>query len=115
MVAVRAAGQGLPTFGRDKDESVRLIDGLEARDAMIPSRSGNHRWLGHELVTLFLAGHETTSNALAWTLYLLARNPEALAKLEAEVARVVGDRSCSTAGWTWCARDRRFGVARASP
>jgi cytochrome P450 len=38
-----------------------------------------------EAMTLFLAGHETTANALSWTLYLLARNPEARAKLEAEV------------------------------
>jgi cytochrome P450 len=38
-----------------------------------------------ESMTLFLAGHETTANALAWTLMLLARNPEARAKVEAEV------------------------------
>lgn len=38
-----------------------------------------------EAMTLFLAGHETTSNALAWTLMLLAQHPEARAKVEAEV------------------------------
>ncbi|MDB4944887.1 MAG: cytochrome [Labilithrix sp.] len=38
-----------------------------------------------EAMTLFLAGHETTANALAWTLYLLAKHPEARARLEAEV------------------------------
>lgn len=37
-----------------------------------------------EAMTLFLAGHETTANALAWTLYLLAQNPEARARVEAE-------------------------------
>jgi cytochrome P450 len=43
------------------------------------------RQVRDESMTLFLAGHETTANALAWTLYLLARNPDARARLEAEV------------------------------
>jgi cytochrome P450 len=38
-----------------------------------------------ESMTLFLAGHETTANAMAWTLYLLAKNPAARAKVEAEI------------------------------
>jgi cytochrome P450 len=38
-----------------------------------------------ETMTLFLAGHETTANAMAWTLMLLAQNPDARAKVEAEV------------------------------
>ncbi len=38
-----------------------------------------------EAMTLFLAGHETTANALSWALYLLAKNPEARARVEAEV------------------------------
>ena len=37
-----------------------------------------------EAVTLFVAGHETTANALAWTFYLLARHPEARARVQAE-------------------------------
>jgi cytochrome P450 len=37
-----------------------------------------------EANTLFVAGHETTANALAWCFYLLARNPEAKAKVQAE-------------------------------
>jgi cytochrome P450 len=39
-------------------------------------------------MTLFLAGHETTANALAWALYLLARHPEAQAKVEEELDRL---------------------------
>lgn len=38
-----------------------------------------------EAMTLFLAGHETTANALAWTFYLLAKHPEARGKVEAEL------------------------------
>ncbi|HEY8079613.1 MAG TPA: cytochrome P450, partial [Labilithrix sp.] len=45
----------------------------------------NDKQIRDEAMTLFLAGHETTANALAWTLYLLAKNPEARAKVEAEV------------------------------
>jgi cytochrome P450 len=38
-----------------------------------------------EAVTIFLAGHETTANALAWTWYLLSQNPEVEARLHAEL------------------------------
>ena len=40
-----------------------------------------------EAMTLFLAGHETTANALAWTWYLLAQHPDAEARLHAELDR----------------------------
>jgi cytochrome P450 len=48
--------------------------------------------LRDELMTLFLAGHETTANALAWTWYLLSQNPEVEALLHAELSDVLGDR-----------------------
>ncbi len=38
-----------------------------------------------QLVTLFVAGHETTSNALAWTWFLLAQHPAQEARLHAEI------------------------------
>jgi cytochrome P450 len=46
--------------------------------------------LHDELLTLFLAGHETTSNALTWTFYLLAQHPDAEARLHAELDAVLG-------------------------
>lgn len=46
-----------------------------------------------EVITILLAGHETTSNTLTWTFYLLAKHPEAAAKLHAEVDTVLGDRA----------------------
>ena len=42
------------------------------------------------LLTFYLAGHETTAKALAWTLYLLARAPEWEARLVEEIERVTG-------------------------
>jgi cytochrome P450 len=48
--------------------------------------------LRDEALTIFLAGHETTANALTWTWYLVSRNPAVEAKLHAEVDRVIGDR-----------------------
>lgn len=46
-----------------------------------------------EALTLFLAGHETTANALAWTWYLLSQNPEAEARFHAEIDRVLAGRA----------------------
>ena len=45
-----------------------------------------------EAMTLFLAGHETTANALTWTWYLLSQNPVEERQLHAEVDRVLGGR-----------------------
>lgn len=46
--------------------------------------------LRDEVMTLFLAGHETTANALAWTWYLLATHPEVLTRVQAELDRIDG-------------------------
>lgn len=47
----------------------------------------------NEAVTLFLAGHETTANALTWTWMLLAQHPEVEAKFHAELERVLEGRT----------------------
>lgn len=46
-----------------------------------------------EVMTFFAAGHETTSNALAWTFSLLSQNPAAMARLRDEVDGVLGGRA----------------------
>lgn len=75
----RAAGADASDFlsmllsARDEDDGGAMTD-RQVRD---------------EAMTILLAGHETTANALAWTLHLLARAPEARARLEAEVDRAL--------------------------
>jgi cytochrome P450 len=49
----------------------------------------------NEVVTLFLAGHETTALLLTWGFTLLGRHPEIVQRLREEVASVVGDRAPS--------------------
>ena len=51
------------------------------------------RQLRDEVMTLFLAGHETTALALTWAWYLLARDPEAEGALHAELSEVLGGRA----------------------
>jgi cytochrome P450 len=46
-----------------------------------------------EALTLFLAGHETTANALTWTWYLLSQNPECEEQLHREIDSVLDGRS----------------------
>ena len=48
--------------------------------------------LRDEVATLFAAGHETTSNALSWTWFLLSQHPEEEAQLHAELDTVLNGR-----------------------
>ncbi|MBI1193968.1 MAG: cytochrome P450 [Bacteroidetes bacterium] len=57
---------------------------LEARDADT-GEAMSDRQLRDEIATIFIAGHETTANALSWTLYALATNPEVEQKLCSEI------------------------------
>lgn len=62
---------------RDEDDGTGMTD-KQVRD---------------EAITLFLAGHETTANALTWTWYLLSQHPEAEAKFHEEIDRVLEGRT----------------------
>ena len=46
-----------------------------------------------QVITIFMAGHETTAQALAWTWYLLSLHPEAEAKLHDELSTVLAGRT----------------------
>lgn len=48
--------------------------------------------LRDEVMTIFLAGHETTANALSWTLYLLSQHPEVEERLSDEVDAALAGR-----------------------
>jgi cytochrome P450 len=50
------------------------------------------RQVRDEVMTIFLAGHETTANVLSWALYLLARHPAEYQRLRAEATAVLGGR-----------------------
>ncbi|KAG0600420.1 hypothetical protein M758_11G032600 [Ceratodon purpureus] len=48
--------------------------------------------LRDDLLSMLVAGHETTGSVLTWTVYLLSKNPSALAKVQEELDRVLGGR-----------------------
>lgn len=63
---------------------------LDARDDEGDGQGLSDRELRDTLLTLYLAGHDTTSHAVSWTLFLLARHPEAMARAQEEVDQVLG-------------------------
>jgi cytochrome P450 len=69
---------------------------MQARDADDGSRMSNQQ-LRDEVMTLLLAGHETTANVLTWTWYLLAHNPAVEARLASELGDVLDDRQPTVA------------------
>lgn len=66
---------------------------LAARDPENPNEGGmSDTQIRDEAMTIFLAGHETTANAMAWTWHLLGTAPEVEARLHAELAAVLAGR-----------------------
>jgi cytochrome P450 len=83
LVAQRTAA------GLDGDDVLtRLIDSAAGEE---DPRVGRQR-LRDELVTLLLAGHETTASTLGWSLYLVDRHPQVRQRLHEEAVAVLGDR-----------------------
>jgi cytochrome P450 len=69
---------------------------LGAVDADNGTRMSDQQ-LRDEMMTLFLAGHETTANALTWTWYLLSQHPEVEARLREETCRTLRGRTPTVA------------------
>lgn len=74
--------------GEDKGDLLSML--LAARDE--DGSQMSDRQLRDEVMTLFLAGHETTALTLAWTWYLLGTHPEAEKKFHAELDEVLDGR-----------------------
>lgn len=68
---------------------------VAARDTEGDGQGMTDEQIRDEAVTLILAGHETTANALAWTFHLLAMHPEAEARLHEEIDGAIGSRAPS--------------------
>jgi cytochrome P450 len=76
--------------GETRDDLLSML--LEARDEDT-GEGMTDKQLRDELVTLFLAGHETTAIALTWTFHLLGQNPRVEELLQKEVDEVLGDKA----------------------
>jgi cytochrome P450 len=61
-----------------------------------PSSGITDRQVSGNVLTMLLAGEDTTANTLAWTIHLLWTHPAALARAVEEVQRVCGDESIPT-------------------
>lgn len=90
-IAERRASAG------DRDDLLGML--LAARDEEGDGGGMTDLQLRDELLTLFLAGHETTANALAWTWHLLARHPAAEARLHGELRTVLAGRAPTAADY----------------
>lgn len=80
---------------RDHGDLLSLL--LAARDVEGDGKGMNDKQIRDEVMTLFIAGHETTAVALTWTLALLGRNPQAAQRVAKEWRDVVGGREPSLA------------------
>ena len=88
-VQVLVAGRA-HSGGRDGTDLLSLLAG-----AYEGERDTVKRWraLRDEIITILLAGHETTASTLSWAWYLLSQHPEAGAAMHAEAVEVLGDRT----------------------
>jgi cytochrome P450 len=76
--------------GEDRGDLLSML--ILARDVDGDGNQMTDEQLRDEAMTLLLAGHETTANAMAWTCYLLSQNPAVVARLHAEVDQVLAGR-----------------------
>jgi cytochrome P450 len=75
--------------GEDRDDLLAML--MEATDEET-GQGMSDKQLRDEVVTIFVAGHETTAVALTWAFGLLAQHPDAEARLHAEVDAVLAGR-----------------------
>ncbi len=73
--------------GADRGDLLSML--IQARDEEGDGTGMTDEQLRDEAMTIFLAGHETTANALTWTWYLLSQHPEEEARFHAEIDDVL--------------------------
>jgi cytochrome P450 len=76
--------------GSDRGDLLSML--IQARDEEGDGTGMTDLQLRDEMMTIFLAGHETTANALTWAWYLLSQNPEVEARLHQEIDEVLQGR-----------------------
>lgn len=76
--------------GKDHGDLLSML--MQARDTEGDGTGMTDEQLRDEAMTIFLAGHETTANALTWTWYLLSQNPEIEARFHSELDESLGRR-----------------------
>jgi cytochrome P450 len=76
----------------DKEASAGLIEMLIKSVDAETNQAMTEQQLFDEVMTIFLAGYETTSTALTWLLVVLKEHPAVLEKLQAEIDQVLGRR-----------------------
>lgn len=79
-----------PNGDRDTPDLLQML--LDVTDEQGDGAGLTDTEIRDQLVTFFLAGHETTSHALTWTWYLLSQNPQAERALHAEIDAVLAGR-----------------------
>jgi cytochrome P450 len=75
------------TTGEDRGDLLSML--LLAQDEEGDGTGMTNEQLRDEAMTIFLAGHETTANALTWTWYLLSQHPDVEARMHAEIDSVL--------------------------
>jgi cytochrome P450 len=73
-----------------KEDDDLLLTLLQAQDEEAGIGRMTDQQLRDEVMTIFLAGHETTANALTWTFYLLSEHPTIETKLQQELDSIYG-------------------------
>ena len=84
----------------EREESGAEVDDLLGRMMHVPVDDAgsllDRQNVRHQILTLLVAGHETTSGALSFALYHLTREPEVLARVRAELDEVLGPDPSAT-------------------
>jgi cytochrome P450 len=91
---IRSMVESARTRSGDGADLLRLL--MDARDEETGASMSEPQLLD-QMITLLVAGHETTAMTLSWALYLLGQDPESTARLRSEADAVLGDGDPSAA------------------